>query len=268
MRSFSLFFIPAAVLFTVPAVADITTSVSGGVGASGMAAVACSTPDCGQGLLTDSFSFGASNSQPTFSFSRSGKASIGSGVTPDNGYLHYAQVSATLQQNVDLTANHLSTLLKTEAYAFGSGSFNTDAEISATNENTVVFDSTGPFVIHLTADETSFPNGVLTTLPNLYFVFSGPEGLIFDSFFSFYPPLGEQSFDETWLLQPGQYTLAQVDDVVNGFAPGAGGEVDDLASLALDADFTPVVPEPRWGVLFLALLVAAVYARVRPRSVL
>jgi hypothetical protein len=72
----------------------------------------------------------------------------------------------------------------------------------------------------------------------------GPQGPIG---MPFYGP-GDYSFP----LMAGQYTLEALDDSPDfGVGPQGGPNFHDVefSNFSLNADFTPIVPEPRWGAL-------------------
>ena len=141
----ALFRYCAVLLFAVPACfADVTASISGFVDANGQAQDSCVPEFFGCNFESDSFSFSDSNTQPLYSFSQTGSASAGS--DPSDG----AGVGATITQMEALSSGHLSTSLEADDYVYASNLF-TFATVDAVDQNTTTFESTGTFLLHVTA---------------------------------------------------------------------------------------------------------------------
>jgi len=233
----ALFRYCAVLLFAVPACfADVTASISGFVDASGQAQVCFYFLDCTP--ADDSFSFSDSNTQPTHNFSETRDASA------DDGTLS-AGASVTMQQMVALNPGQLSTFIEGDDH-LGASNYDTQASVDAVNQNTTTFESTGTFLLHVTGQITVQMNDYHFSSEDVeYLELSGPDGLIFSDFAPFeLAPLVED-VNESWLLPAGTYTL--LDSIVLQSGAGApGGAGGNSFSLSLDADYTSVVPEPRW----------------------
>jgi len=205
----------------------------------------------------DSFSFSDSNTQPTFSFSKTRVASA------DDERLS-AGASVAIQQMVALNPGHLSTFIEADDH-LGASNFDTQASVDAVNENTTTFESTGTFLLHVIGQITVQMNDYHFSSEDVeYLELSGPDGLIFSDFAPFeLAPLVED-VNESWLLPAGTYTL--LDSVVLQSLAGApGGAGGNSFSLSLDADYASV-PEPRWvAILALAALPLLFYGRLRSK---
>jgi hypothetical protein len=237
----------ATILLSVPpCVADVTTSVAGSLNATGVAEVCFD--NCFPTVI-DPFSFTATNSQPVYNFSQTGRASASNGDFP------LADASATLQQQVVLSTGHLSSFIQADDLVLSSG-FEALATVDAENDNTVTFDSPGPFLLHVTG-ETEFNGFPSLRAGNSILMLTGPDGVIF----KVCPFCRDSSIDESFTLPPGEYTLfesAFISDVQG--APG--GDHSNSACLTLDADFA-AVPEPRWITFLAAVLLTMLVYRYR-----
>jgi hypothetical protein len=239
-----------------PALADLVdVTVSGGADFSGSVVARCeglpnpSCPNPGQGFDQEFLLFaGTNNNQDNFSASDS--------VTADNR----VTLSTSVQQITDVSANSISVDLQSLATVDAFG-----AEWGAGYNG-------GPPPLILNAYLLDF---TLTTESGVFLTglgeCSGGNGCYLengDGSINIPITSGNQSFT----LGPGAYSLTLHNELDAVFGPDGYGcsppVCNSMASsgLSLTADFTPIVPEPRWASFLLAtLLVVAVYASGRRR---
>jgi hypothetical protein len=224
MMSFA-FLVVGLALGAVPlCLADIVTSVAGSLSASGQVSVSFLGED------SNSFSFSDSNTNPIYNFSKSDSTSSANDFET-------AGAGATLTQNVALSAGHLSTDIEADDGVYGSN-IGAVASVNASNANTVMFDSSSPFRFDLAVDGSDSTSGFGTSEDALNLELSGPD-FSFEEHFG----LGENGDDESWILQPGVYTLSESAALMD-LEGGIGGGLNASLSLQVDADFA-AVPEPR-----------------------
>jgi hypothetical protein len=222
-----------------PALADIiNVTVNGSVSGSGGVAAQCinPAPECVQ-INPDfyaeffPFSFSVTNTQLGF-FSASGSATA-TGSNIGEGY--GGSVEAETDQNTAATANTLDIALS------GFCSYQARAADCTANDSIAVsFNLTQESEIQLTASVPGFSPGngeLLDSKGNVILVI---------------PPFGP--FSVSTVLQPGTY---QLDESVMGSAFGSFGSVSHDFGTAVNASFTPVVPEPRWVII--ATLLATMF---------
>jgi hypothetical protein len=133
--------------------------------------------------------------------------------------------------------------------------------VDVTEQFSLEFDLTAPSVVHLKGFTQGFSCRLLfggTCMFDSQLTLSGP-GFQFDSSAI---PGGE--FDLVSTLEPGIYTLSAVADLRENAIYG-----DNIVSAqgSLSADFTPVVPEPRWTPIIPAVLIivgACIFRKARP----
>ena len=224
----------AAVSFSVaPALADVVDiTVSGAVSGSGTAFSACGA--CDGGFDVHSFDFTGSNSQ-LGSFSASGQTSASGAPT----FGDFVTLTGSTQQTTATSVNSLTIDFLVSAVTDGLGA-QWFAQAHLSSEYGLAFTLTTPSLMHLTT--TGKESGLSSWSLNGPFLgsFSGSD-------------FG--SFDQTFIAEPGAYSLTILDRLDSSAFPlGIDTHLEETDSFSLTANFAPIVPEPRWSAIVLVLL--------------
>ena len=216
------------------------------------------------------FSLAKSNTQlPSMNLSQAGSATDSLPIDPF--FIRSASVDASASQTSALNPTNFNLDLSVSGDLSGSDSL-MSGYVSANSQYSLVFNLNTPSLVHLTGQiggaSSSFSDGPLF-LDGLFdgeIHLSGP-GTQFDQVLSF--PLytnsfDGQSFDQSFTLDPGQYTI----DAVSGLNGDGYYFLDSNSSfeLSLNADFSPAVPEPARVSTFLGLLMLVGLFFARRRS--
>ncbi len=193
-----------------------------------------------------------------YNLSESGTANTAS---PDGQHI---TVGSTASQQADVTPDHIGVDMGVSVDMDGLarilGGF---VGAAGTSQFTLLFNLTSPSVVHLTGEE--FDEGDLFQPPVFAgntlredLLLSGPGGFRFEvSNFSF-------SFvDKQLPLAAGSYVLtAQLDNSATAGIVIVQDEFD-FSDFTLSADFTPIVPEPRWGFVVPIALLLVLWSPLR-----
>lgn len=215
----------------IPASADIVDiQVAGTVNGSSSLLITCCVPD---GVLNGGgFQINDTNGQiGTFTRSAQGSA--------DGSNDRVLAASGLEQQITEVTSHSLTVNLVSDFTVFPVEGGEWSASASLNNDYHVAFTLTTESLMHLTSQVNS--SSVFFPFLNLGVgdtAITGPP-----------PP------DLTLIVPAGQYTfeLFAGGDVQHGPGGLFNPQTDDFVNFTLSADFTPVVPEPRWICMGLAL---------------
>jgi len=208
------------------AVAITAVAVNGSVTGSGSVSVRCDS--CPGGAGEGGFSFAGSNTQVgTFSKSVQGSFTDISGRS--------ATVSGSAEQATAASATSVGVDFQDSAIFDGVGA-EWSALASLSNQYTLGFTLTTQSLMRLSGS-------------------GGMQWYLSGAGLNIGPLFGP--FDQTFTADPGDYMLT-VSDMMNligqpsPIGGGASTHFEQTDQLSLTADFTPIVPEPRWTVGLLA----------------
>jgi len=235
--------------FLTTALADVVqVNVNGMVNGTVNVFVLCTSPECGDNegsFVWDGLGVSGTNTQ-LGTFTRSGQASA---ADPEG---RFASVLVQFQQTTEATATSLALDVQTTATVDGLGGQWSVQNGDLVNQISLGFTLTTESLAHWTGSSL----GRLETYQQISL--NGPQGPIGMPF----PGPGDYSFP----LMAGQYTLEVLDDSPDfGVGPeGVNTDVVESSNFSLNADFTTIVPEPRWCAL-VAVSLAVLWGFLRCR---
>src|SRR5258708_19047103 len=240
-----------ALSFLSTALADVVVAhVNGMVSGTVNVFVVCTSPDCEEPVVSDGFSLSGANNQ-LGTFTRSGQASAAG-----------ESVFVQLQQTTGATVTGLMVDVQTTAIVDGFG-LQWSVQGALFNHYSLGFTLSTQSLMHLTGfNRLNFDEFQQISLDGP----QGPIGVLFDG------PAPSHSFDYSFPLMPGLYTLDVLDEspffgVGPQPDPNLNTHVVDFSNFSFNADFTPIVPEPKWGFIVPTLLVISLgYASFKIRS--
>jgi hypothetical protein len=167
-----------------------------------------------------------------------------------------ASVQASVSQGYSVSDNNISISMQssgsgTEQGVFAFPLYSASADANVTSDLSLEFELTNTYMVQLSGSMAM----IINPLSGLS---SGDQSAGLDG--TFFTNDSNQMFagiGGQFLLTPGIYTMS-ADSSWLAFAVGGPfnpHEFDTTAELSFNADFTPIVPEPQWSVLILALLV-------------